>query len=242
MSTIAKVALAAAAILGAIAGWHYYNCTKLEQVLSAASAEYLHDVWPEASAHVEISPISNLASIVVERDPVTERNLVTLIEDAFIEGVRSELEPHLERELELAARARMDLYAMALPYRVSITIDDRTQADENRGWNERVASRFAQGCIEGIVDSTRRDYYERARSVGDANPRPFSDELEELVREAFGPMCTCIAKEAVTRFEHDELERLESEPARLEAFMKQVSGAELCNAQGAVERMMESLR
>lgn len=239
MSTGAKIALAALCVVGLIAGWHYYNYTKLETALLAAADEYLNEHWPAASAQVDINPLTNLTSIRVERKPIRNPNLITVLEEALVESVRTELEPQLDRQLELAARAKMDLYAMALPYRVSIVVEEATGDSARRGWNQAARSAAAQGCVASILDSARRDYFQRARSVGNANPRAFPDAM---VRDAFGPMCTCVANEGAKRFTLGEFERLASEPARLEAFMKEVSGPGRCDMKAAGERMMSSLR
>jgi hypothetical protein len=44
--------------------------------------------------------------------------------DAIFFVVRTYVEPKLDRDLELSARQYFDVYAMALPYRGSIVVDE----------------------------------------------------------------------------------------------------------------------
>lgn len=236
MSTGGKVTLAALCVLGLVAGWHYYNHTHLEDALRATANEYLREHWPAASAHVEINPLSNFATIRVERKPVKDADLFTILAEALVGNVRAELEPQLDRQLELAARRAMDVYAMALPYRVSIVVEEPNAGLVRAGWNQAALSAAAQGCVASILDSARHDYLKRARSAENRNPRAFPDEL---VRGAFSPICTCITNETAKRFTLVEYQRLP--PERLKPFLKEISGPEHCNMERAVERMLAGL-
>ena len=127
-----KVSLSLMLAIMAIAGWHYYAHLQVEKAMQAYADEYVANWMPQATAKVEINPLSNFASIYVVTPPRRhEERFVDMFVDAIVEEVRTNMEPKLDRDLELTARKFFDLYAMALPYHVSIVVD--AAADPNRG-------------------------------------------------------------------------------------------------------------
>ena len=105
---------------------------EIENATQAYVDEYLANWMPKATAKVEINPLSNFASIYVVMPPRSDKErVVSMVVDAIVDEVRTNMEPKLDRDLELAARRFLDLYAMALPYRVSIVVEGAS--DPNRG-------------------------------------------------------------------------------------------------------------
>jgi len=127
-----KITLSVILAIAAIAGWHYYAHLVVESATQAYVDEYLANWMPKATAKVEINPLSNFASIHVVMPPRSDKErVVNMVVDAIVDEVRTNMEPRLDRDLELAARRFLDLYAMALPYRVSIVVE--AASDPNRG-------------------------------------------------------------------------------------------------------------
>lgn len=128
---IEKVTLLVAIAGTAIFGWHVYAHLKIQEATQAYADELLEGWTSTATATVEINPLSNFASIYVVLPPRSESERVeNMFVDAIVQVVRTKLEPKLERDMELAARRYFDLYAMALPYRVSIDVEEA--ANPNR--------------------------------------------------------------------------------------------------------------
>ena len=126
-----KITLSVILMIATIAGWHYYAHLEIEKATQAYADEYLANWMPKATAKVEINPLSNFASIYVVMPPRSDKEqLVNMVVDAIVEEVRTNMEPNLDRDLELNARRFLDLYAMALPYRVSIVVE--AASDSNR--------------------------------------------------------------------------------------------------------------
>lgn len=112
------------AILFVIFGWHYFCHAQLEAALEERTNDSLRATFGGSNASVEIQPVTNLVLIQVEL-PVHGRNeFANAIGDLAVEYVRMELEPVIERKLATAARADIDLYAMAVPYHVAIDISN----------------------------------------------------------------------------------------------------------------------
>lgn len=115
-------------ILGAVAlvgGWHYLCQLEVKDTLSELSNEFLREHMQDASALVEIGPVNNVIDIHVELNSKPAKGLGALIESSMIEVFREELEPKLERALHTRTRRDMDVYAMLMPYKVSITVGER---------------------------------------------------------------------------------------------------------------------
>lgn len=62
---------------------------------------------------------------------------------------------------------------------------------DDLAWDEPNTQAFIEGCILGIVDPARRDYFARAQEKGNRDPKPFPEE--ELI-ESVRPMCSCMAE------------------------------------------------
>lgn len=112
-----------AGILTLLVGWHFLCHLALEDVLSETTGDFVREHLEGATAHVQIGPITNVIDIRVER--TEEPNpLAEFLAAAAIELIRKELEPEMERAVRMRTRRSMDVYAMILPYTVSITVDD----------------------------------------------------------------------------------------------------------------------
>ena len=105
---------------------------EIEKATQAYVDEYLAKWESKATAKVDVNPLSNFASIYVVLPPRSDNEqIANMIVDAIIEQVRTIMEPKIDRELELTARKYLDLYAMVLPYRVSIVVEE-AEEDPNR--------------------------------------------------------------------------------------------------------------
>ena len=114
--------LVASAILIAIAGWHHFCHVRLKVALEKRANDSLRANFEGSNATVRIQPITNLVQIQIEL-PVHGRNdLANAMGDLIVEYVSMELEPVIERQLVTAARSDIDLYAMAVPYHVSVDV------------------------------------------------------------------------------------------------------------------------
>ena len=78
------------------------------------------------------------------------------------------MEPRLDRDLELAARRFLDLYAMALPYRVSIVVG--AASDPDRG--ERTTRGSSSAAVRSRCANPFRVFgLRRVRSAGHRSVR-----------------------------------------------------------------------
>ena len=114
--------LVASAILIAIAGWHYFCHFRLEAGLEKWANDSLRASFEGSNATVNIQPVSNLVQIEIELPLHGRNDLANAVGDLVVEYVSMELEPVIERRLVTAARSDIDLYAMAVPYHVSIDV------------------------------------------------------------------------------------------------------------------------
>lgn len=233
--TLAKIiGLAALALFVLVAGWHYYHHLALESALSDNANQYLSEHLSGATAAVNVSPVSNLVSIRVERSDRASNPLVGFIEDSLIESVRQELEPKLDRQLSVNARAAMDFYAILLPYQVTIDVDQATGSAKG-AWPAAMTSEFTEVCIQAIVAPARRDYYAAARRAGDSSPTDFP---EQKLREFVEPVCACASKEASQKWTADEIQTVPvTQSKEYESFMSEVLAPHRCNAEGIVHQM-----
>ncbi len=114
-------------ILGAlalVAGWHYACHLVIENQLRETVNESLRDSFEDVTASVEIGPLNNVVDIRVALDSQQLSNVWNLIRDALIYEISQQVRPEIERALHTRARRDMDVYAMMLPYTVSITVGE----------------------------------------------------------------------------------------------------------------------
>lgn len=106
-----------------VAGWHWFAANHYKKELTRNLTSYVRKNLPEASVSVDVFPLTNVIEIQVTRNVARKEAAFDFFGDAIIEFVRQEVEPRIERELSFVARRDVDLYAMIVPYRVSISID-----------------------------------------------------------------------------------------------------------------------
>ena len=127
IKSIRPFVLLSAAILIAIAGWHYACHLQLEVGLEKRANQYLSSMPMGINATVRIQPVTNLVRIQFEL-PVRVNNASDkIIGDAIGEYVSLKLKPVIEGHLVTAARSDIDFYAMALPYHVAIDVTTVTE-------------------------------------------------------------------------------------------------------------------
>jgi hypothetical protein len=112
-----------AILISLVAGWHWFAANHYENELTRTLGDYARKNLPDASVSVDVHPLTNLVEIEVTRNVARNEAAFAFFGDAIIEFVRQKLEPEVERELSLVARRDVDMYAMMVPYRVSISID-----------------------------------------------------------------------------------------------------------------------
>ena len=114
------VSILGVVVLMAIAGWHYVCHARLEANLQGRANDYLQSMQLGVEAKIDVQPITNIVQIRIEL-PVDEvDSSATILGDAASGFVGAKLGPEIERRLSTAARSSIDLYAMAIPYRVTI--------------------------------------------------------------------------------------------------------------------------
>jgi hypothetical protein len=112
-------------LLFALGGWHIYCSEQLEASIGEYIKSHIGDSPADATLKIHVQPITNVVSLelwVVDKDAASLEPSVRLMLDAALSYIRSEVEPYLERELSLIARKQVDLYAMALPYRIAFSL------------------------------------------------------------------------------------------------------------------------
>ncbi len=109
-----------------LGGWHVYCSERLE----ASIYEYINSQVGEspidATIEIHVQPVTNLVAIdlkVVDKSAKALKPSDRLMLDAAVSSIRSNVEPYFERELTLVARKQVDLYAMALPYRLAFSLE-----------------------------------------------------------------------------------------------------------------------
>ncbi|MGH7899155.1 MAG: hypothetical protein ACREQQ_14460, partial [Candidatus Binatia bacterium] len=111
-----------AVVLVTVFGWHLAATRSIDD----AARDFVTGKLPGVKeADVEVDPVTNVVSVRLAtgartsgEDPLSA--LGQALSSALGTAIASAFEPALERELNLRARERLDLYAMVLPYRVRI--------------------------------------------------------------------------------------------------------------------------
>lgn len=111
-------------LIAIVCGWHYLCHLLLEDNLRENANASLREYIDDATVHVEIGPLSNVVDIGIEVGSERANGLWKMVKDALLEEIRQELEPEIERALHTRTRRDMDVYAMLLPYKVSIAFRD----------------------------------------------------------------------------------------------------------------------
>ncbi len=117
-------------ILIGVGGWHVYCSEKLERSIYEYISSHVGESPADATIDIHVQPITNLVSIdlhVVDKGAKSLKPSDRLMLDAALTYIRSEVDPYFERELTLVARKQVDLYAMALPYRLAFSLDISSQ-------------------------------------------------------------------------------------------------------------------
>jgi hypothetical protein len=112
-----------AILLSLVAGWHWFAANHYENELTRILTSYVRENMPNVSVDVNVQPLTNLVEVQITRNMAHKEAGFEFFADALIEYVRQEIEPKLERDLSVRARGDVDLYAMMVPYKVSISID-----------------------------------------------------------------------------------------------------------------------
>ena len=183
-----KVGVFVVTVLGA---WHYLLQHFIEESLNEGVNAQLREKLHGASAKVYIQPLTNLVVIEVTRNAISKNEFLDVLGGVFIEYVRAELEPMLERELATRARADVDLYAMLLPYHVSITISKNTPQENSAAKMVKEVQQqltrlgFDIGSTDGVLGQrTKAAILNVQAQLGRAQDGKVSPELLDALRNA----------------------------------------------------------
>jgi len=105
--------------------WHLYCSERLEASIYEYITSHVGESPAEATIEIHVQPVTNLVSMelkVVDKGVKALKPSDRLMLDAALSYIRGEVEPYFERELTLVARKQVDLYAMALPYRLAFSL------------------------------------------------------------------------------------------------------------------------
>jgi hypothetical protein len=106
-----------------IGGWHWIDANQLEERFNRNIEDSTKELSLKFSASVDVNPLTNLVDLQVTLKVGRSDATYEYVEGEILEYVRKELEPLAERDLSAVARRDNDLYAMIVPYQVSISID-----------------------------------------------------------------------------------------------------------------------
>ena len=113
-------------VLLGLGGWHVYCSERLEASIYEYITSHMGESPVDATIEIHVQPVTNLVVIdlkVVDKSAKAFKPSDRLMLDAALSYIRSEAEPYFERELTLVARKQVDLYAMALPYRLAFSLE-----------------------------------------------------------------------------------------------------------------------
>lgn len=101
------------------------------------------------------------------------------------------------------------------------------------GWTKQALEEHWQGCVDGIVEPARRDYFARAAQVGNSNPRPFP---EKELRASAEPMCRCISRRLAGTYPFTQITQ---DPQLAMPFVQEaISGGE-CAPEGILGEVLK---
>jgi hypothetical protein len=109
-----------------VGAWHLMCSERLEASIYKYIAPHFDEADLNATLEISIQPISNVVSIeltILGQDADELKPSDKLILDTLLVYIRGEVEPYMERELSLVARKYVDLYAMAIPYRMAMSLN-----------------------------------------------------------------------------------------------------------------------
>ncbi|MFC1582300.1 hypothetical protein ACFL4W_02055 [Planctomycetota bacterium] len=109
-SLIKKLIVVLAMILVLICGWHTGQALNLARINT-----------DEADMQIKINPLTNAVTMQAERQKPEAAKGGENIRKFFAESFSKGFKAKLEKRLNQAARERFDVYAMLIPYRVTIT-------------------------------------------------------------------------------------------------------------------------
>ena len=112
-----------------------------------------------------------------------------------------------------------------------------TSALAAEGWTEAELKAAAEGCTEGILQPTLRDYKAAAAAHGNTSPKPFP---EKEFRDSVWPMCSCIVRRAAEIMTVAEFAKGVNERSR--PFIEEAMQGGRCKPEGMLGKLLESAR
>ncbi len=174
-----------------VLGWHFIVANQLEERLNRSIEDSDAAHSQDFSASVNVNPLTDLVDLQIIRKVRRNDASNDFLEGMILELVRKGLEPWAERELSAAARRDNDLYAMMVPYQVSISIDKVRAppgSPPSRMVQEIQRQLIARGYNPGSADGrlgerTRNAIEQFQRDHGVAVDGLATSELLEMLRE-----------------------------------------------------------
>ncbi len=147
------------ASLGAVSlialGWHLVATSQIRATVSEVSTQRIQDA---ASVEIDINPITNLISIEVSFPSANPDDAFASLGQALGEALVQTLGPGLiERELNVLARERYDLYAMVIPYVVKVNVPTQDSTTTVAAARPTVTRRSASPPVRAQRGSPRPD-------------------------------------------------------------------------------------
>lgn len=181
----------AGGLLATVGGWHYAVHLAVEAAVQERANQLLGQHLPGWSARVTGRALTNLVIVEITRPSTAKNELAHVLADALIGATRRQLEPALDREVSNAARSMNDVYALVVPYRVSIQVaaSSHTQMAAEQSELVRLVQiellrlGYEVGRADGIAGpKTMRAISEVQRRLGQRADGLPSDSLLEALR------------------------------------------------------------
>lgn len=182
------IVLLGTAVLVVLLSWHYICHLRLEAGLQERASDYLQTAALGVDAIIRVNPLTNVVQVELGLPMDEAEPSARIIGDAAAAYVNATLAPEFERRLSTAARSYMDLYAMAVPYRVSIEfamVGDESSRLVKDIQTELIRLGYDIGSVDGVNGPKTRsaisDVQIQLRMPADGTP---SRKLLETLRIA----------------------------------------------------------
>lgn len=113
---MARALLVLGLIASVVFGWHLYGASDVRRRAEELRARHSADTQDEP---VTVNLVTNVVNV-----PILSASSQSDSDNPF-EALGKALEPSFERDLNLLARERYDVYAMLLPYQVRVITPER---------------------------------------------------------------------------------------------------------------------
>lgn len=170
--------IAIAALLGLMFAWHLYLTTKLDDQVNATASD---ETGQAASESIKVNPVTNLVTITIEKPPELddEENPFAGLGAAMGQLAMTAIAPMVERELNIQAKERFDLFAMLIPYTVRMNLVEPSAesiAEARRQRDERRAEEAAARAEAAAERERQREAEATAKAQAEAEQQKVIQE------------------------------------------------------------------